>query len=83
MTPTASRPRRRSEPALERERLEELFDAFRGLILQTPPPVSAKKVAGRPAYELARKNIAVELTAGGNRRARSWSCCGCRDPRWA
>jgi len=50
-----------TEPALERERLEELFDAFRGLILQTPPPVSAKKVAGRPAYELARKNIAVEL----------------------
>ncbi len=50
-----------TEPALERERLEVLFDAFRGLILQTPPPVSAKKVAGRPAYELARKNIAVEL----------------------
>jgi tRNA pseudouridine55 synthase len=50
-----------TEPVLERERLEELFDAFRGLILQTPPPVSAKKVAGRPAYELARKHIAVEL----------------------
>ena len=26
-----------------------------------PPPVSAKKVEGRRAYELARKNIAVEL----------------------
>lgn len=50
-----------SEPVLDRERLEELFDGFRGLILQTPPPVSAKKVAGRPAYELARKNIAVDL----------------------
>ena len=50
-----------SEPALDRARLEELFDGFRGLILQTPPPVSAKKVAGRPAYELARKNIAVDL----------------------
>ena len=48
-------------PVLDRARLEELFDAFRGLILQTPPPVSAKKVAGRPAYELARKNIAVDL----------------------
>ena len=50
-----------SEPALDRARLEELFDGFRGLILQTPPPVSAKKVAGRPAYELARKNIAFDL----------------------
>ena len=46
---------------LERERLEEIFAPFRGLILQTPPPVSAKKIAGRPAYELARKNVAVEL----------------------
>ena len=51
-----------SEPALDRARLEELFDGFRGLILQTPPPVSAKKVAGRPAYELARKHIAFALT---------------------
>ena len=51
-----------TEPALDRARLEELFDGFRGLILQTPPPVSAKKVAGRPAYELARKNIAFDLT---------------------
>jgi tRNA pseudouridine55 synthase len=50
-----------TDPVLDRERLEELFDGFRGLILQTPPPVSAKKVAGRPAYELARKNIAVDL----------------------
>ena len=51
-----------SEPALDRARLEELFAGFRGLILQTPPPVSAKKVAGRQAYELARKNIAFDLT---------------------
>ena len=29
--------------------------------MQRPPPVSAKKVDGRRAYELARKNIAVEL----------------------
>lgn len=50
-----------AEPVLRRERLEELFDGFRGLILQTPPLVSAKKIAGRPAYELARKNIAVEM----------------------
>ena len=33
----------------------------RGEILQVPPAVSAKKVDGKRAYELARKNIAVEL----------------------
>lgn len=47
--------------ALEREALEELLNRFRGPLLQTPPPVSAKKIAGRPAYELARKGQAVDL----------------------
>lgn len=28
---------------------------------QTPPPISAKKVAGTPAYKLARKNLPVSL----------------------
>src|SRR5262249_10302462 len=28
---------------------------------QTPPPVSAKKIGGRPAYELARRRQPVEL----------------------
>ena len=46
---------------LERGALEALFDRFRGPLLQTPPPVSAKKIAGRPAYELARKGQPVEL----------------------
>lgn len=41
--------------------LEPLLDAFRGTFDQTPPPVSAKKVGGKKAYELARQNIAVEL----------------------
>jgi len=48
---------------LEREALEALFDRFRGPLSQTPPPVSAKKIAGRPAYELARKGQPVELKA--------------------
>lgn len=48
---------------LDREKLERVFDQFRGEILQTPPPVSAKKIAGKPAYELARKNLRVELKA--------------------
>ena len=37
------------------------LDSFRGRLLQTPPPVSAKKINGVPAYKLARKKIAVEL----------------------
>lgn len=41
--------------------LETLLDRFRGEIQQVPPPVSAKKIAGRPAYELARKGQPVEL----------------------
>jgi tRNA pseudouridine55 synthase len=51
----------RTEVMIERDRLEQVLDASRGAILQTPPPVSAKKIDGRPAYELARKNIAVEM----------------------
>jgi tRNA pseudouridine55 synthase len=46
---------------LDRQALESLLDRFRGEIQQVPPPVSAKKVAGRPAYELARKGQPVEL----------------------
>ncbi len=43
------------------EGLEILLARFRGTQLQTPPPVSAKKIAGTRAYQLARKNIPVEL----------------------
>jgi tRNA pseudouridine55 synthase len=49
------------EVALDRERLEEILTRFRGRFAQTPPPVSAKKIGGRPAYELARKRQPVEL----------------------
>jgi tRNA pseudouridine55 synthase len=37
------------------------LDCFRGRFLQTPPPISAKKISGVPAYKLARKRIPVEL----------------------
>jgi len=47
--------------ALDREKLESILDRFRGEISQIPPPVSAKKIAGKPAYQLARKNQPVEL----------------------
>ena len=56
-SPHRPSPRRRSRRGDARPYLQR----FRGKFLQTPPPVSAKKIAGRPAYELARKQIAVEL----------------------
>ena len=49
------------KPTFSREDLERSLESFRGTFLQTPPPVSAKKVSGTPAYKLARKQMAVEL----------------------
>jgi tRNA pseudouridine55 synthase len=48
-------------PAFSREELEHALDAFRGRFLQAPPPVSAKKIGGTPAYKLARKSVPVAL----------------------
>jgi tRNA pseudouridine55 synthase len=48
-------------PVLDRELLERLAAESLGPFEQMPPIFSAKKVHGRPAYELARKNQAVEL----------------------
>lgn len=45
------------------EALEQALEAFRGPIQQIPPAVSAKKIAGIPAYKLARANKPVELAA--------------------
>jgi len=47
---------------LTAEALEAALAPFRGETEQRPPAVSAKKVAGRRSYELARENVAVELT---------------------
>jgi tRNA pseudouridine55 synthase len=49
------------EPHLNAAELERHLDGFRGEFLQTPPPVSAKKIGGKRAYELARQSVAVEL----------------------
>jgi tRNA pseudouridine55 synthase len=46
---------------LDRAAVEEALSDFHGAFMQTPPPVSAKKIAGTPAYKLARKQIKVEL----------------------
>ena len=47
--------------ALDREQLQQLANQSIGRFDQMPPIFSAKKIAGRPAYELARKNQPVEL----------------------
>jgi len=46
---------------LDRDALEAVLARFRGEFAQTPPPVSAKKIAGKPAYLLARKGQTVEM----------------------
>jgi tRNA pseudouridine55 synthase len=43
------------------EQLHELSKRFTGRIRQMPPPFSAKKIHGVPAYKLARKHREVEL----------------------
>ena len=48
-------------PAFSAEDLEQWLTKFRGTFLQTPPSVSAKKIGGVRAYQLARKNVAVEI----------------------
>ncbi len=43
------------------EQIRKAALKFTGQIQQTPPPFSAKKIAGVPAYKLARKGQEVEL----------------------
>lgn len=49
------------EPAVTLADVRELAARFRGEIEQTPPPFSAKKIGGVPAYKLARKKKDVPL----------------------
>jgi len=48
-------------PVLDKSVLEKLANERVGIFAQMPPVFSAKKIHGRPAYELARKNQPVEL----------------------
>ncbi|HXC44118.1 MAG TPA: tRNA pseudouridine(55) synthase TruB [Candidatus Dormibacteraeota bacterium] len=53
-----------SEPhpvTLTLDQLQQVFAGFLGLIEQMPPPFSAKKIHGVPAYKLARKQKEVVL----------------------
>ncbi len=49
------------EPRFTRVELDAVLARFRGSFLQIPPPFSAKKIAGTPAYRLARKGAPVDL----------------------
>jgi len=51
----------KQDVAVDVAALESLLEGFRGEIRQAPPPVSAKKVGGKRAYDLARQSVAVEL----------------------
>ena len=43
------------------EQLQAAAHAFRGQVQQTPPPFSAKKVDGKPAYKAARRGEPIAL----------------------
>jgi tRNA pseudouridine55 synthase len=50
----------RDTRAVANSEISDALRAFAGEYLQSPPPYSAKKVAGRRAYELARADAAVQ-----------------------
>jgi tRNA pseudouridine55 synthase len=47
--------------AVSLDQLRQLASRFQGVIEQIPPPFSAKKIQGVPAYKLARKHAGVTL----------------------
>jgi len=51
------------EPMLTLEQVRAAAARFHGEMEQMPPPYSAKKIAGIPAYKLAREGKPVELKA--------------------
>ena len=46
---------------LSEEVIRPRLEVFRGKIQQIPPPVSAKKIGGTPAYKLARKKVDFKI----------------------
>ncbi len=52
---------RLSDKEVTREELEGVLKEFHGDMWQAPPSFSAKKIAGRKAYQLARKGISVDI----------------------
>jgi tRNA pseudouridine55 synthase len=54
---------RRSDARPAPEEVEAVLGAFRGDILQVPPQVSAVRVEGARAYDLAREGVEMDLVA--------------------
>ena len=52
-----------SQPVLTLDQVRAAASRFHGEMEQMPPPFSAKKIAGTPAYKLAREGKPVELKA--------------------
>ncbi len=50
-------------PVLTLDQVRAAAGRFHGEMEQMPPPYSAKKIAGKPAYKLAREGKPVELKA--------------------
>jgi tRNA pseudouridine55 synthase len=50
-------------PTLKLDQVRAVASRFHGEMEQMPPPFSAKKIAGTPAYKLAREGKPVELKA--------------------
>jgi tRNA pseudouridine55 synthase len=46
---------------LDRGTIEKSFQGFTGRLMQIPPPFSAKRIAGKRAYDLARQHKPVHL----------------------
>ncbi|MFW6116866.1 MAG: tRNA pseudouridine(55) synthase TruB, partial [bacterium] len=54
---------KKDHSAVTREQLQATLEDFKGQVWQVPPPYSAKKIAGRKAYELARRGLSVDMPA--------------------
>ena len=52
-----------THPELDAEQLEAIFKKYVGMVQQTVPPYSAKKIQGKPMYRYARQGISVEAPA--------------------
>tara|TARA_B100000749_G_C18368759_1_gene440788 strand:+ start:140 stop:1063 length:924 start_codon:yes stop_codon:yes gene_type:complete len=49
------------KPSFSQRQFDQVIDSMKGNQLQSPPPFSAKKIAGQRSYKLARKGLKVEL----------------------
>lgn len=52
-----------THPEFTREQIQQALNGFLGTIWQVPPAVSAKKIGGKKAYELAREGKPPQLPA--------------------